>query len=320
MTCLCTGILFADISSGPLSHVPLEGEFVTTEKIDLRLGGHAAQVSVGLARLGVPVTTSGCVGDDSLSEFILSALAKQGIDTANIQRSPGRCPGTTMRFDVRDQDRRLICTTGANDDFVLTDGLFERLRLAPRNKRKVFYLGGFFMLRGLENERTVEFFKTAREYGWTTMVDVALNGQRPYWDLIEPLLPHIDIFMPNEHEGEKISHDRDPYDQAMAFRDAGAQAVVITQGANGILYCGEKEQFRTGVFATSCVNGSGAGNAFSAGMIAAILEGLEPREMIRWGAAMGASAVRGESSTETLFNRHELPAFLEERHLVVETI
>ncbi len=182
MTCLCSGILFADIACWPLSHIPLEGELVPTEKIELSLGGHAANVSVGLSRLGVPTTTAGCVGDDGLSDFILNALSSHGVDTATIQRSPGRCPGTAMHINVREQDRRFICTTGANEDFVLTDELFEKIRSAPVSERKVFYLGGFFMLRRLENERTVEFLKAARENGWTTMVDVVLNGPRPYWD------------------------------------------------------------------------------------------------------------------------------------------
>ncbi len=320
MTCLCAGILNAEITCKPLTHWPLEGELVSTERIELRLDGHAANVSVGLSRLEVPVTTTGCVGDDGLGDFILSTLEKQGIDTSAIQHSLGRCSGAVLSIPVQAEDRCRVCATGANDDFVLCDELFETIRSAPRAKRKVFYLGGFFMLRGLENERTVDFLKTAREHGWTTLVDVALNGLRPYWDLIEPLLPHIDIFLPNEHEGEKICGERDLYDQAKAFLDAGARTVIITQGEQDTLCFGETEQFRAGAFHTDFVSGSGAGNAFGAGMIAAILEGLGLQDIIRWGAAMGASVVRSESATETLFNRAELAAFLDENELVIEMV
>ena len=320
MTCLCSGIFFADVACWPISHLPMEGELVTTEKIELSLGGHAANVSVGLSRLGVPVTTAGCVGDDGLSDFILNAVSVPGVDLSRVQRSPGRCPGTAMHINVRGQDRRFICTTGANDDFTLDDSLFEFIKSAPKSDRKVFYLGGFFMLRSLENSRTVDFLKSAQANGWTTMIDVVLNGPRPYGELIEPLLPYTDIFLPNEHEGEKICDHRDPYDQAKAFLDAGVKTTIITQGENGTLCFGEKEQFRAGIFPADYVSGSGSGDAFSAGMIAAILEGLELRDVVRWGSAMGASAVHGVSTTETVFTRSELLEFLDRQELVIEPV
>jgi sugar/nucleoside kinase (ribokinase family) len=188
------------------------------------------------------------------------------------------------------------------------------------SNRKILYLGGFFMLRGLENERTVKFLDTARKQGWTTVLDVVLNGHRPYWEILEPILPYADIFMPNEHEGEKITNYRDPYDQAKMFIDAGAKTVIITQGEGGTLCFGMEEQFRAGIYPTDYVSGSGAGDAFSAGLIAALLEGLSLHDALRWGSAVGASCVRSISTTGTVFNRKELLTFLDEHSLVFENI
>ncbi|MDR1142205.1 MAG: sugar kinase [Planctomycetaceae bacterium] len=326
MTCLCCGILFADIACWPISHLPEEGELVTTDKIELNLGGCASNVAFDLARLGVPVTLAGGVGDDALSEFIVRTVSIPGIDTGFLQRFPGHCPGTAMHINVYDQDRRFICTTGANDSFVFNDDLFRYIEGDQNSQensnsdRKILYLGGFFMLRGLENERTVQFLDTARQHGWTTVLDVVLNGHRPYREILEPILPYADIFMPNEHEGEKITNYRDPYDQARMFLDAGAKTVIITQGEGGTLCFGTEEQFRAGIYPTDYVSGSGAGDAFSAGLIAALLEGLSLHDALRWGSAVGASCVRGVSTTGTVFNRKELFTFLDEHSLVLENI
>jgi len=199
MTCLCSGILFADVACWPIGNVPSEGELVPTEKIELNLGGCAANVAIDLARLGVDVMLSGCVGDDALSDFIRRSVSVPKINATRLQKSANRCPGTALHINVEGQDRRFICTTGANDDYMFDDELFKLITASDKVEPKILYLGGFFMLRALETERTPLFLKTAREHGWTTLVDVVLYGDRPYWGILQPLLPYTDIFMPNEH-------------------------------------------------------------------------------------------------------------------------
>ena len=320
MTCLCAGILFADVACDPIGRMPAEGELVPTEKIELNLGGCAANVAVDLARLGINVILSGCVGDDALSDFIVRSVARPKIDGTHIQQAAGRCPGTAMHINVQRQDRRFICTTGANDDYALDDTLFQLLADTNLKQPKVFYLGGFFMLRALETDRTVKFLKTAREFGWITLLDVVLYGNRPYWDVLKPLLPYADIFSPNEHEGEIITGESNPADQAKKFLDAGTGAVIITQGEAGTLYFSRAECFRVGVYPTHYVSGSGAGDAFNAGLIAALLEGKDRRDAVRWGCALGASCVRGVSTTGSVFNRSELLEFVGKHDLLFEEI
>ncbi|GHT29160.1 sugar kinase [Planctomycetales bacterium] len=322
--CICSGILFADVACFPISHLPSEGELVTTKKIELNLGGCAGNVALNLSRLGIGNYLSGCVGDDALSDFIVRSVAVPNVDI-ELQHSLGNCPGTAMHINVQGEDRRFICTTGANDDYVFDDKLLDIIT-APlannklKNEKKIFYLGGFFMLRALENERTPEILKTAQENGWTTLVDVVLYGERNYWDVLKPLLPFTDIFIPNEHEGEKVSDYRDPYEQAEFFLKAGVKTVIITQGDGGILYFDGQKQFQTGVYPVEFVSGSGAGDAFCAGLIAGLLEGLPPDEAIRWGCAQGASCVRGVGTTEKCFNREELLAFMQQNELPIETV
>ena len=318
MTCLCSGIFFADVACAPISHVPSEGELIPTEKIELNLGGCAANVAVNLTQLDVDVMLSGCVGDDALSDFVLQAVSQPKIDITQIQRSPGRCPGTAMHINVQEQDRRFICTTGANDDYIFDDRLFQLLADPNLKSPKVFYLGGFFMLRALETDRTVQFLETARKQGWTTLLDVVLCGNRPYWDILKPLLPHTDIFLPNEQEGETITGEQAPHGQAKKFLEAGAGAAIITRGELGTFYFSGTEQFRAGVYPTNYVSGAGAGDAFVAGLMAALLEGKEHRDAVRWGSALGASCVREVSTTGSIFRREELLEFIDKHELVFE--
>jgi sugar/nucleoside kinase (ribokinase family) len=323
MTCFCSGLLLADLSCHPVRCAPAEGEIINTERITLSLGGNAANVAAGLNRLNVPVILAGCVGDDALSDFIIQKVNKPDIDTRFLRRLPECGAGTVMQINVRNEDRRFVCAAGANAQFVFDNEMFDYIRSAPSavpSGRKVLYLGGFFMLRALEEGNITEFFRLARQYDWKVIVDVAISGRRNYWDILEPVLPYVDIILPNENEGEKITNRRDPYDQANELLDAGVGSVILTQGDGGTLCFSPQGQFRFGIYPASYVCGFGAGDAFTAGLIAAYLEGYDPPDSIRWGSAMGASAVRGINTTETLFNREELLAFLDDNHLVIEQI
>ncbi|MGL6193335.1 MAG: carbohydrate kinase family protein, partial [Thermoguttaceae bacterium] len=102
--CICSGILFADIACSPIDHLPAAGELVQTDKIGIYLGGCASNVALDLSRLEVPVILSGCVGDDSLSDFILNAVSVPGVDISRVRRIANSWPGTTMCVNVQGQD------------------------------------------------------------------------------------------------------------------------------------------------------------------------------------------------------------------------
>lgn len=315
--CICSGILFADVACWPIDHTPVPGELVSTEKIELNLGGCASNVALDLSKLEMNVTLAGCVGDDALSDFILRAVSVPGVESSMVTRKANSCPGTAMHINVQGEDRRFICTTGANDLFEI-DTKLEKLieeTAAATKEPKVFYLGGFLMLKALESEKTVQFLKKTQQLGWITLLDVVLSGDRSYWDAVKPLLPYTDLFLPNNHEGEAISGLHNTADQAKFFRDHGAKAVVITQGEFGTLYYGPDLKFHSDIFPMEFVSGSGAGDAFDAGYIAALLESRTPEECVHWGSALGASCVRGVSTTGAVFSRTELMEFLEHNPL-----
>ena len=101
--CLCTGILFADVACSPVDRVPEAGELVAPERIQLGLGGCASNTALDLARLGLKVGASGCVGRDVFGEFIIDELAGGGVDTDGIHRLEGIHTACTMIINVQGQ-------------------------------------------------------------------------------------------------------------------------------------------------------------------------------------------------------------------------
>ena len=313
--CLCTGILFADHVSCPVPGVPEAGGLVVAEQMQLCLGGCASNAALDLARLGVDVAVAGCVGDDVFGRFIVDSLAGGGVDTAGIHRLAGINSASSMVINVEGHDRRFIASPGANTQLTVDHIPIEWVRRA-----KVFYVGGYFFLPGLESDRMVELFRAARQSGTKTVLDVVLLGGQERFNVLAQLLPETDVFLPNDDEAAMLTGLYDPLEQAEKFRDAGAGTVVITLGQRGSVLVGDGLRLRAGVYPAQFVGGTGAGDAFDAGYIAGLLDGEDPAGCLRWGSALGASCVRQVGATEGVFDRRQTEAFIREHPLKIENI
>ncbi len=312
--CLCAGILFADVVCSPVERAPAEGELVAPERVQLCLGGCASNTALDLARLGVNVSATGCVGEDVFGQFIIDQLADGGVEVGGIHRLGGIHTACTMVINVQGQDRRFIASPGANTRFTVDHIPAELLAQA-----KVLYIGGYLMLLDFENRRSVEMLRTARAAGTKVVLDVVGIGGAECFDRVAMMLPETDVFLPNDDEAAALTGLDDPLEQAQRFRDAGAQTVVITQGDRGSLLVGDGLRLRSGVYPTEFVGGTGSGDAFDAGFIAGMLAGEDPAGCLRWGSALGASCVRSIAATESVFNRQEAEAFMQAHTLPIET-
>ena len=67
---------------------PLPDEKVPIIRRNRQGGGNAATALVTVARLGYKAAYSGVLGDDELSIYSLSELAKEGVDTSLVFHNP----------------------------------------------------------------------------------------------------------------------------------------------------------------------------------------------------------------------------------------
>jgi len=312
--CLCTGILFSDVVCSPVDRAPDEGELVAPDRIELSLGGCASNTALDLARLGVKVGASGCVGRDVFGQFIIDQLSSGGVDIGGIHRLDAIHTACTMVINVKGQDRRFIASPGANTRFTV-----EHIPVEWIEQAKVLYIGGYLMLLALETAEMVDLLRSARAAGTKTLLDVVGIGGEDCFDRVALMLPETDVFLPNDDEAAALTGLTDPVQQAERFRDAGAGTVVITQGEQGSLLVGDGVRLRAGTYPTEFVGGTGSGDAFDAGFIAGILAGEDPAGCLRWGSALGASCVRSINATESVFDRQQAEAFIEEHILKIES-
>ncbi len=311
---LCAGLITADHICAPIKRIPPAGALEMTDGIELAIGGCASNVGLDLRRLGRRARIAGRVGDGLLGRHVAQILADAGALCDQITCSDTAATATTMVVNVLGEDRRFIHAAGANTEFTGMEISADVIR-----RGRILYVGGFGLNAALSGKNVARLFATAREAGVLTVLDVVV-GEEEVGPMLAPVLPLTDLFLPNEDEGRTITGLSEPKEQARRFREQGASRVVVTRGDQGALLLDEQRFVSIGVHRVEQVDGTGGGDAFVAGFLHALLEGRDPEDCLRYGAALGASCVRAAGATAGVFHVGELEAFVAANPLQVTAL
>jgi sugar/nucleoside kinase (ribokinase family) len=312
---LCCGIIVSDHICTPISHLPSAGELVTADRILLTLGGCAANAAVDLVKMGVNTRVVGRVGKDVFGRVVAEMLREAGIDVSGLKFSTTADTSQTLIVNVAGQDRRFVHCFGANAEFTSSDIPTEDL-----SRCKVLYVGGYLAMPALRQEDLIPSFIAARKAGAKTVLDVVTPGKGEHLSKLDKLLPHVDVFLPNNHEGELMTGEKDPFKQAEVFRRLGAGTVVITMGGEGSVVVHPGGKLRAGTYPIEYIDGSGGGDAFDAGYIYGLLHGLGVEDCLKVASALGASCVRAIGTTPGVFTKPECEEFMRKHTLKIERV
>jgi len=297
---VCAGILVSDLFVPPLPEVPRPGQLVSVGPPLYQSGGCAANTGIDLANLGIRVRVSGRVGSDALGQQIIDELASTGVDTTGIVRSTTSTTSQTVVLSVTGDDRRFMHCVGANAEYTAAE------IDAAAEGAEVLVIGGFLVLPNVDPADLIEVMDRARASGARVLLDVVVPlGESNVGDRVKPLLTHIDGFLPNEDEAAVITGESDPIAQATTLLSWGCPWVAITCGTDGAIYADPTQIIQLRPLAIDYVDGSGAGDAFTAGIVIGMLREWPIEDTLRYAAALGASVCRGLGCHSTLFTEEE---------------
>ncbi|WP_278257719.1 PfkB family carbohydrate kinase [Nocardioides convexus] len=127
----------------------------------------------------------------------------------------------------------------------------------------------------------------------TTSVDVLAPGDADMLAWIAAALPHTDFLLPNDEQVLGFTGAGSLADGARALLDHGVGCVAVTQGARGALVASADGVVEVPAFPVEVVDTTGCGDAFSAGFLRALAEGMAPEEAARLGCASAAQVAQG---------------------------
>lgn len=264
MLVTCVGVLVCDIIAADLPKVSGPGEVVFAPRgIELYIGGHSANVSIDLMKLGLPkgeVSSVGAIGSDLFGDFVETELMKHGVVT-HLKKEGGAGTSKDLILVVKGEDRRFHVDVGAN---LWVDP--DHVRAVLREERPVVFYVGATGLLGKFDEQLAELLQEAKRLGCTTFVDPVI----PYEHGWEPLLSALrwtDVFHCNNVEASSITGEKGLQESIEALMRKGAKLVVVTMGEGGLVARTEEIALNMSAFKVPVIDPTGAGDAFCAGVI-----------------------------------------------------
>jgi len=308
----CAGILVEDTFCGPMAALPASGSVLILDDMPVRTGGCAANVAIDLTKQGIVADVIGCVGRDGGADLVVKTLRAHGVGCERVVSVTEQPTSKTVILLIDGQDRRYLHVPGANRAFTT-----EHIPRDWVSQLKVFYLGGLFALPGINLKKLADFLGYCRSSNVLTVVDVVVpHSLRGMADLA-PLLPFIDVFVPNADEARAFTGVTDSFDQLTRFKEAGANTVIVTRGGEGVVAVEGEGIWHCGSYQMSVVDPSGSGDAFTSGVIRGLLQGWELPMTLQYASAVGASATRAAGTTDSVFSALEAESFMKSHPLTV---
>lgn len=129
--------------------------------------------------------------------------------------------------------------------------------------------------------------------------------------LFGPCYPHLDFFLPNDEDAMMISGQGTIREAAAWFANRGVGASLISLGEDGVLITvGSEEGTVVPAYQVELVDTTGCGDAFTAGFITGLVEGLSPLQAAEYGVAAGSMVATGLGSDAGIVDRASLDAFM----------
>jgi len=269
MLVTCVGILVCDIIAAELPKVSEPGELIFVPSgINLCIGGHSANVSIDLLKLGLPkgeVSSVGAVGEDIFGDFIESELKKHGVIT-HLQRESISATSKNVILVVKGEDRRFHGDVGANrwlnPNHVRT--------ILKNEKPSIFYVGATGLL-GKFDEQLSDILQEAKGFGCINFVD-PVAPYRHGWKSVVSALKWTDIFHCNNIEAASITGEKESEDAVDALIKRGAKFAIVSMGERGLIAATKEFRLEMPAFRVPVIDPTGAGDAFCAGMIQGIIK------------------------------------------------
>lgn len=292
-------------------HVPLP----QVRRFSRYLGGSSANIAVGLARLGAAVGIVSCVGDDSLSRFLIDFLDAEGVNTAHVKIAPGFLPSLAIT-EVSPPDH-------FPQVFYRRDPVDTMLDLAEVDLQyaascRMFVTNGTSLCASPSRESTYLALERAKRAGCRVVMDVdyrsmSWRNPREAGLAVRLALPWVDVLIGNQLE-LKLVAGVDDLDEAVAkLQSAGVPTLVSKLGDQGTRVLSNGDSVYLPPYTVKVCTTIGAGDGFASGFLYAMLQGLPVKDCLDYGNAAASIVVSRLSCSEAMPTLAEVVEMMHEQ-------
>ncbi len=181
------------------------GQLTEVGPATLATGGAVSNTGLALHKLGISTRLMGKVGDDLLGQALLKVLASYGPHLADgMVVDPSALTSYTIILSPPGMDRIFLHCPGANDTFSADDVRYDLVA-----QGRLLHFGYPPLMKKMfedDGEQLVQIFRSVKELGVTTSLDVAVPdptsaaGHADWLAILRAVIPYVDVFLPSIEE------------------------------------------------------------------------------------------------------------------------
>lgn len=275
-----------------LSNLPEPDGGAFVREYTERAGGVAANVACALAELDHDTAVVSRIGDDDAGDRVLASLADRSVDADGVRRGED---ATSYTLILRGPDGGRMIVAGGDS--------VPGLRLTDADRRRLREADCVFT-SAYAPDRVVSDLLDMRERGEVAALafDLAgplseLDGRGATPEAIDSAAETADLFVTNEVAARSYL-DCGPAEAASYLRDAGADRIAVTVGADGAYLAASDENDgavqQVPAPDVDVTDTTGAGDAFTAALVHAWV--LGDRDAAAAGRVAAAAAAQNCTS------------------------
>lgn len=284
-------------------HLPVPGETVKGSYFKMGPGGKGFNQCVAAHKAGADVVMVTKLGRDTFGR-----VATDTMDSLNM-------PKEHLLFsDTEDTGIALILVdenTAQNEIIIVPCALNTITDEEVKGTEKILADAEYVLLQLEVNQSANEnIVKLAKKHNCKVIVNTA-----PYSPVSDEFLSDVYMVTPNEVEAREITgievKDLESCDKAAKFfKEKGVEIVVITLGEMGAYVCTKEKSAIIPPYKVKAVDTTGAGDAFNGALLAALTEGKDIFEAVKFANAVAALSVQKYGTTPSMPDRSEIEDFI----------
>lgn len=276
---LVIGSVNLDLSAS-VSRLPEAGETVTGAQLSRFPGGKGANQALAAKRLGADVRLVACVGNDSAADEALVLLREGGVDLTGVRVLDNKSTGIALIAVAPSGENQIVVAPGANaamDERVLPPGRADALIC------QLEIPGGVIA-------------NAAADFDGFVCANLA-----PAKEIDVSVMQRADLIVVNETEAAW-------YGDTLA---ACGGLIATTYGSRGATLQKHGEVIAEAQPPqVNAIDTVGAGDAFTAALTVALVEGQAPDDALKFACAAGAAATTRAGAQPSLPTREEVEKLL----------
>ncbi|GAB3489200.1 sugar kinase [Amycolatopsis cihanbeyliensis] len=249
----------------------------------LACGGAGANTARTLRACGAEPTLVARIGADAGGRLVRAELAAAGVDCAFAVDPETATCCVVVLLDTEGQ-RSMLADRGA------------AARLRPEDVEAGLpggaahvHLSGYVLLEESSRPAGLAALAAARSAGMSTSVDPQAAALLTDAGAFLADIHGVDLLLPNAGELAALTGSPDPASAATLLGTVGA--VAVTSGEHGAAWVDRGGMTTVAAEPVDCVDSTGAGDAFDAGVLTAWLRGHSPGGILRSGTRLAARTI-----------------------------